>query len=267
MKLMRDPVYQQLHNLLRSVINSASYAIGDQFLTERQIAKDYEVSRATANKVLASLTSEGLLEFRKGVGSFVRGEPAEKNLMLLVSFSENVRASGMVPSSRVLSFRKVDAGEVPPLVAKSLLVEKGDSLYEIRRVRLADEVPLIIEHRFVVGNYCPGLKESDLEGSFFEVLSTKFMMTINRTDETIQPAVILPEEAALLSVDAGRAGFLVTTIGFREGGEPVWHEQALHHPDGFEFRCKVRPAKSTREMRLQLMLSASNREGEKEGDT
>ncbi|MFN9913156.1 MAG: GntR family transcriptional regulator, partial [Pirellulaceae bacterium] len=44
----------------------------DRFLTEREIADRFGVSRPTANKALASLVSEGLLEFRRGVGTFVQ---------------------------------------------------------------------------------------------------------------------------------------------------------------------------------------------------
>lgn len=261
MNLMRDPIYQQLHQILRNMINEGNYAVGSKFLTEREIAASYQVSRATANKVLSSLVSEGLLEFRKGVGTFVRGEPVEKNLLLLVSFSENVRASGMEPSSKVHLFREIAASGVNASIQNLLKIDKEDRLYEVRRVRMADGIPLILEHRFIVGKFCEGLCIKDLEGSFFETLQNKFNIAINRTDETIQPAVILPEEAALLNVDPGRAGFLVTTVGFSSDGSSIWHEQALHHPDGFEFRCKVRPSNASRDVRLQLAISGKRDTG------
>jgi DNA-binding GntR family transcriptional regulator len=46
--------------------------LGERLLTERQICERFGVSRATANKALSNLVSEGVLEFRKGVGTFVR---------------------------------------------------------------------------------------------------------------------------------------------------------------------------------------------------
>jgi DNA-binding GntR family transcriptional regulator len=46
--------------------------VGDRFLTERQVSEQFGVSRATANKALANVVAEGVLEFRKGVGTFVR---------------------------------------------------------------------------------------------------------------------------------------------------------------------------------------------------
>jgi GntR family transcriptional regulator len=59
--LERSPVYQQLNARLRASL-AKDYRNGDRFLTEREISESFRVSRATANKALASLVSEGVLE-------------------------------------------------------------------------------------------------------------------------------------------------------------------------------------------------------------
>ena len=96
MDLVRDPVYQQLNQRLKELL-SRECRPGDQFPTERQIAERFQVSRATANKALASLVSEGLLEFRKGVGTFVSRTTISYDLRTLVSFTEKARAAGKTP--------------------------------------------------------------------------------------------------------------------------------------------------------------------------
>ena len=80
-QLVRSPVYQQLNQRLRSSL-AGEYRSGDQFLTEREVAEKFQVSRATANKSLASLVSEGFLEFRKGVGTFVRRDVIDYDVRL-----------------------------------------------------------------------------------------------------------------------------------------------------------------------------------------
>lgn len=72
-RLVRSPIYQQLNQLLRDLIREGEFKSNEQFLTERQICDRFNVSRATANKALSNLVAEGVLEFRKGVGTFVRG--------------------------------------------------------------------------------------------------------------------------------------------------------------------------------------------------
>jgi DNA-binding GntR family transcriptional regulator len=58
-KLIRSPIYQQLHDQLRQIL-SADYEVGQQFLTEREVSERFGVSRTTANKTISSLVSEGL---------------------------------------------------------------------------------------------------------------------------------------------------------------------------------------------------------------
>jgi hypothetical protein len=73
--LVGSPVYQQLNQRLRTAL-AKLYRSGDQFL----------INRATANKALASLVSEGFLEFRKGLWTFVRRDVIDYDVRALVSF-------------------------------------------------------------------------------------------------------------------------------------------------------------------------------------
>jgi GntR family transcriptional regulator len=88
MRLVRVPMYQQMNGILRELLKSGEFAEGDQFLTERQIAERFQVSRPTANKVLGGMVSEGLLEFRKGVGTFVIPSRLNYDIQTLVSFTQ-----------------------------------------------------------------------------------------------------------------------------------------------------------------------------------
>lgn len=56
--IVRDPMYQQINKRLRLLVGR-EYTFGQQFPTEREIVQRFAVSRATANKALASLVSEG----------------------------------------------------------------------------------------------------------------------------------------------------------------------------------------------------------------
>jgi GntR family transcriptional regulator len=115
MGLVREPIYQQLNEALRGLIRSGQVKPGAQFLTEREVGRRFTVSRPTANKALASLVSEGLLEFRKGIGTFVREGTLSYDLRALVSFTDKARAAGRKPSTRVIAFREYAvAGALSP---------------------------------------------------------------------------------------------------------------------------------------------------------
>jgi GntR family transcriptional regulator len=121
-RLQRSPVYQQL-NRPAAISAGPRVSVGDRFLTEREIAEKFEVSRATANKALASLVSEGMLEFRRGVGTFVRRDVIDYDVQSLVSFTEKARAAGKKPSTELLTFGKLTAAEVDDSIRTALKVE------------------------------------------------------------------------------------------------------------------------------------------------
>ena len=111
---MKTPVYQQLNVLLRDLLRKGEFRPGDRFLTERQVSDRFGVSRATANKALSNLVSEGLLEFRAGVGTFVRGMALHYDADSLVSFTETAAAAGMAPATQVRAFSHLSAARPRP---------------------------------------------------------------------------------------------------------------------------------------------------------
>lgn len=255
MKINKDPIYQQLNRLLRHEITSDKYKVGDKFLTERSICEQYEVSRATANKSLSSLVSEGLLEFRKGVGTFVRSKPSLGRLLKLTSFTENAKHAGYVAESTVLRFERLKARDVEPMVMQKLQLEEDEDIYLIERLRKADEVPMILENRYVVARYCPDLFEQSLKDSLYQLFVEKYDLNITGMDETITAVTLGTKEAGLLGIEEGKAGFLVTAVGYIDDHIPLWWERTIHKPDAFEYRCQVRPNQAQQELKGHLTIN------------
>lgn len=71
------PIYAQIERGLRAAIATGRLRIGDQLPTVRQLAVDLRVNANTVARVYAELERAGVLETRRGVGSFVR-VPAER---------------------------------------------------------------------------------------------------------------------------------------------------------------------------------------------
>src|SRR4051812_48653607 len=67
----RTPVYAQLERAIRSAIAAGRLAVGDQLPTVRQLAVDLRVNANTGAKVYAFLERSGVLETRRGVGTFI----------------------------------------------------------------------------------------------------------------------------------------------------------------------------------------------------
>jgi GntR family transcriptional regulator len=67
----KTPVYAQLERGIRSAIAAGRLAVGEQLPTVRQLAVDLRVNANTVAKVYAFLERAGVLETRRGVGTFI----------------------------------------------------------------------------------------------------------------------------------------------------------------------------------------------------
>jgi GntR family transcriptional regulator len=244
--LVKQPIYQQLNEALRGLVGSGEFKTGARFLSEREVSVRFEVSRITANKALSNLISEGILEYRKGVGTFVRGGVLDYDLGSLVSFTGKAAAAGMKPSTRVLSFKVIPASSVSSRIAAALRVSGGDRLYTVERLRLADGVPVILERRFVVESLCPGLRQKDFGASLYGLWTGRFRLEIAGADQTIRAAAIRGGDARLLDVSGGAAGLVVQSVGWLRDGKPLWWERTLYRGDAYAFRNRLGPVQTAR---------------------
>jgi GntR family transcriptional regulator len=71
------PIYAQLDRAFRAAIASGRLKVGDQLPTVRQLAVDLRVNANTIARVYLDLERAGVLETRRGVGSFVRATASE----------------------------------------------------------------------------------------------------------------------------------------------------------------------------------------------
>ena len=242
--LQRSPVYQQLNDRLRSSL-AKDYECGDRFLTEREIAQRFEVSRATANKALASLVSEGVLEFRRGVGTFVRRDVIDYDVQSLVSFTEKARVAGKKPATELLTFDQIPAVSIKEEEVQAALNVSGDqSLWQMKRLRLADGTPVILEHRYVVQSHCVKLTKAQAEGSLYRAWTQKHGLTIAGADEVIRAVLLTTSEARRLQVTVRSPALEVVGVGRLEDNQPLWWERTLYRSDQYEFHSRLGPIQS-----------------------
>ncbi|TVQ25134.1 MAG: GntR family transcriptional regulator [Spirochaetaceae bacterium] len=237
------PVYQQLSDTLADLI-ATEFAVGDQFLTERQIAERYGISRTTVNKALSNLVVDGVLEFRKGVGTFVQRRKLNVDLKRLVSFTTKARVAGFSPETVVRSFRATRVADltlVPPAAVIALLNADDDApVYETERVRSVDGRIVIYERRALLADRCPGLAAADAAGSLYTVLQERYGIGLDGVAQRIRARTVDAQSAAIIGCDVGDAVLELTGVGHAIGGAPLWYEETYYRGDAYEFVNQVR---------------------------
>ena len=241
-KLDRSPLYIQLKLILLELVQSDEFKVGDQFLTERQISERFDVSRITANKALSSLVGEGILVIRKGVGTFVRDTSMECRFHGgLTSFTNKALAAGRKPSTVILRFEKASAADIPPRVRRTFKVPDSEEMVIVERLRLADQIPMILERHYFRSRLLPGLLPDDVSVSVYEMIDQKYHYVFSEVVETIRTIPIKSRNASLLDVPAGTPGFLMFFVPMNEQGMPIYFAEVIYRGDAYEFHNRMGP--------------------------
>jgi GntR family transcriptional regulator len=206
--------------------------VGQAIPSERQLSVDLGVSRLTVRAALDDLVRDGYLVRRRGSGTFVR-EPKIAQELTMTSFSEEMRRRGLTPSSKTLSLKTTLAGAN---LGRALHVSPSEKIVVAKRLRLADAEPMAIETLHVRESLVPGLTPKDLEeGSFYELLSERFGITIVGGLQTIEPTVTNEEESSALGVPLHSPAFQFERTTRSEEGDIVEFVRSIYRGDRYRL--------------------------------
>lgn len=238
MKIVREPVYYQIVQHLKELLLTGKYPRGNRFLTEREIAELFDVSRITANKALSALVSEGLLSFKKGVGTFVESDHLENDLSSLVSFTARAKALGLHPGTivRVFEKRNIQNEAIDFFISYPPPVDS--QLYYIERIRLASELPVIFERRYLMLPERCALDKAKLEGSLYNLIK-KYRISITTVEQQINAVILPDDDAKALNVSAKSAALEIRSIAFYANKQPLWQERTLYRADMYAFSNSI----------------------------
>lgn len=207
-----------------------------QIPSARQLATSYGVSTMTIRQALSALQADGLLYTIPGSGTYVAGEKLSKKLVF-ISFSEEVREKGMNPSSSILKAERVAITNKK--LAEILQIPVGEFAYRIKRVRLADKVPLAIEDTHIPCDNAPGLLDQDLKGSLYEIFKNVYERPVLRADSAVSPMLLDKEQAATLKAPVNTPSLMFNLTAFDARGRTMEHCVSVKRGDKYDFRFSI----------------------------
>lgn len=228
------PVYYQLKNIILKKIENGEFGVEQPIPSERELGETLGISRMTVRQALNQLVSEGVLYRQKGKGTFVsKSKIYQRNIS---SFSDTVRSKGMEPTTRILNFVRT---EVPAEVAAALGVDAEEIVYNIKRLRLADNIPVAIEEVFIPEMYCSGLEKYDLTASLYSLLKNEYSYSINYTDNMIEAVKPSKEDRELLEIGSSVPVLGVTGVIYTANEVRLWYEKSLYRSDKYAYNVRI----------------------------
>jgi GntR family transcriptional regulator len=222
------PRYYEIEQALRARV--AELRPGDIVPSDTELCAEFGVSRQTARNAMQRLQQEGLVQRLPGRGTFVAERPVHRQAGSLISFSDEMRRKGRRPSSRVLR-RGLVRGRADAV--KSLAAE-GEDVFELVRLRLADEEPIAIEASAFPAELADTLAVADLEtGSLFDALvAAGRVPTAGRADLRAGAAT---EDDAPLDVAAGAPLLIERRLIFDQAGRPLELTESRYAADRYSL--------------------------------
>jgi GntR family transcriptional regulator len=232
-----SPLYSHVETVLAGEIADGYLKIGDQLPTEDNLIERFEVSRITVRRAIQNLVSRGLVEIRRGKGTFVAPPKIMQELTELSGFVEDMHALGRKPTARVISKEIVTASVG---VAEQLALTKGARVVRIRRVRLADNVPLSFDETYLPLALGKKIIRNNLKTEpIFSLLERKYDVPLIEAEYRLESVIADPAVAGALRVNQGSPIFLIERTSYSTGGRPVDYEKLYYRGDLVRFVTRL----------------------------
>jgi GntR family transcriptional regulator len=233
----RLPLYAQVEDALAERISSGALPVGMQLPSEEELIREFGVSRTTIRTTIQNLVRQGLVEIRRGRGTFVASPRMVQELTELTGFVEDMRVLGRTPTARVLGRQFIPA---TPLVAEKLAVPLGTAVAWIRRVRLSDGVPLSFDETYLPEALGHKVMTDDLAREpIFTLLEERYGTPLVEADYVLEAAVAEPAVAMALKIPAGSPIFLIERTSYTSGHRAVDYERLHYRGDSIRFKTRL----------------------------
>ncbi len=236
------PLYIQIAESLFGRIESGELPPGRRLPPERELSQMLGVNRMTLRQALHSLEVQGFLFRRQGDGTYVADPKIERQAGKLVSFTRSMARRGFAPGAQVI---RLEQRPAESSLARELQIRISAPVYDVHRLRLIKQKPVVLEHFMLPVARFPGLERFDLaKRSLYEVLDTEYLVAISRARQSLEPTVATPYEAQLLKVNEGAPLMLEVRVSFSQDGRPVEYGRDLYRGDRFRFITEMAPLES-----------------------
>ncbi|WP_117168593.1 GntR family transcriptional regulator [Paraliobacillus sediminis] len=226
------PIYHQLEEHIKKLIENGDLKPGDMIPSEREYAEKYKVSRMTIRQAIVNLVNERYLYRVKGKGTFIMEKKLEQSLQGLTSFSEDMKSRGMKASSKLISFEIIPADSK---LADQLGIQEHGPVYEIKRIRLAEEVPMALERTYISANKVKGLTEEIVQQSLYKYIEEKLHLKIAKGTQEIEAVLVNSEEVEYLNVPEHSPIMLIQRTTSLEDGTIFEVVKSSYRADRYKF--------------------------------
>jgi GntR family transcriptional regulator len=211
------PLYQQVREMFVRRIADRTWPPGEALPSEQALAVELGVSQGTVRKALDSLAAENLVERRQGKGTYITEVTPARSLFKFFRIS---RPGGqrLTPASEEASTKRRRATKAE---SERLDMEPNESVVEIRRVRLVDGAPAILETIAVPANRFPDLDKRPIPNTIYALYQSDYGINVLSANEELRAVAAGPADAKALRLPLGAPLLEISRTAFDIDGKPI----------------------------------------------
>jgi GntR family transcriptional regulator len=229
------PLYYQVALAIEHAINTGALAPGDRLENELSLTSRLGLSRPTARQAIQELVKKGLLVRKRGVGTQVVRSQFRRT-EALSSLNEDIIEAGKIPSTRLLEY-SVGALDQDIRDAIDVGTVSESEFIKIRRLRLADDVPLAI-----LTNYLPTrfeITEEDMQSKSLYACLRSLGVNLKIAHQQISARLMTDDEAELLDAETPAACLTVDRIAYDDVGRFVEFGRHMYHAAQYSIQSSL----------------------------
>ena len=236
------PAYKRIRGVIWKRIETGQLKPGDVVDSERELARIHQVSLMTARHALTSLEREGIVERRRGAGTFVA--PPKIHFNKLMSYTEQMASRGLVACSRLLCIKLI---EKEPEIAARLSLPPNSPLVKVERLRQAANEPFALEACYLSAEDFGGLVSAGLgRNSLFSTLEHDYGIELAHADEEVDATAADARTAELCAVPRGTPLLRIRQVIYSTKGKATIYVLGFYRSDRHtllirRFRSSVSP--------------------------
>lgn len=234
------PLYIQIAEMLRKRIKDGVYKPGTKLPSENELIEAFGISRTTSQNAIDELVKARLAFRVRGKGTFV-GAPFISDFTFYSSFTEDMRARGFEPGTRLLSLERAE----PPVEMAVKLKMPKEEYYRLVRLRLANAEPMALQMTFLPAHLFPRLETHDFERQYlYEIMRTVYGLRPTWGEAIIEAVGADADEAAALDVKLGEPVLLIWHLTSDECHRNLEYVRSVYRADRFSFSAGRNPIRS-----------------------
>lgn len=231
-----QPLYNQLVDTLKIKIEN-EMNVNDRLPSERELSSQYGLSRTTVRFALNELELMGYVHRQHGKGTFVSNViKGQTDLGGTYSFTEQMKSLGKVPETKILSLKTMKANQ---FVAEGLGIAVDDEIIKMKRLRSADNEPMMLERTYLPLSKFPDLTLEMLQTTpLYELFMKRYNQTVKVADEILSVGIMTAKDAQPLKFYEGAPVLKLKRTTYNNKNEIVEYTLSVARGDKFTYHLR-----------------------------